>query len=160
MRKMWASEYRVIPINRLLSVYFPGRILALLSLVYPLPALPSSRLQTSSLWLTFTASTSFPNEMGHHRSACLPPDEGPHCSWQHLQLCGPQSCRFMARVVGDIFSWYLLGILKRTENELCVLHRNTLSGKMTYFYLMTLFTNCLSPIKIKNEAKGKEKDRS
>lgn len=77
----------------------------------------------------------------------------PHRSW----LVG----RLMGRI---FFSSCLLGIFKREKQnkqnktpKLYVLHHNTLSGRMTYFYLMTLFINCLFfPIKIRNWGRGKK----
>lgn len=61
---------------------------------------------------------------------------------------------------GDRFYFFfkcLVGMLKGGRDKLCVLHHSTLSGRMTHFYLMTLFIKCLLPIKIEKWGQGRKK---
>lgn len=90
----------------------------------------------------------------------------PNCSWQHFQLMGPIFCHIDAHywpgLWGEFFFLHVVWNIKKRKNKqsktpkLLVLRRNTLSGRMTYFYLMTLFINCLFPIKIRNWGHGKK----
>lgn len=130
----------------------------------PLPVLPSSSLQENSLGLDWR---SFQTSVWCHRSALLAPWQPlstPATAPGSIHLCAayilPHRCRQLARVMGEFFSWCLVGILKRARNT----NRNKALSSVFYivthylavwhFYLMTLLINCLFPIKIENWGQG------
>lgn len=53
-----------------------------------------------------------------------------------------------------MFGW---NIKKGGGDKLSVLYHSTLSGRMTHFYLMTLFIKCLLPIKIEKWGQGRKR---
>lgn len=113
------------------SVYFPGwRILALLSSLYPLPVLPSSSRQASSLWLTFL-------QIGKLSNSSVAPQECPACLLMSTPpprpvllpavqaMWAPHSATDMQTSgQGDRFLFFffkhLVGMLKRGGETSCV----------------------------------------
>lgn len=149
-----------------MSVYFPGwRILALLSSLYPLPVLPSSSLRASSLWLTFSQIGKLSNSSVAPQEcpACLlmspPPPTPPGSISAVWALCSATEMQTSGQGYREIFFFKcLVGILKRGGGDkLSVLYHSTLSGRMTHFYLMTLFIKCLLPIKIEKWGQGRKR---